>query len=298
MNPPIAILGLGLMGSAIAGRLSGAGQALIGYDVDAAKRAAFTGAARQSVESVAQAVGRCDTLVLAVFDTTQVEQAIEGAQGIAAAARDAGKRVSVICTSTCDPDRIEQLAARLEGGPVDFIEMPVSGTSMQVAKGDAVGLIGGDEDVARRVQPVLQAICPRRHYLGAAGNGARAKLAVNLTLGLNRAAMAEGLAFAERAGLQVDKFFGVLRESAAYSAVMETKGPNMVARKFDAPQSRIDQSLKDFSLMLEYGTRRGQGLPFAEVYAAMMRDCVAHGEGQWDNAAVLEAIRRRGADRP
>lgn len=295
MQSPIAILGLGLMGSAIAGRLSGAGFSLVGYDVDAAKRAAFAGAARSGAETVAQAVAQCDTLVLAVFDTAQVEQVIEGPGGIADAARDAGKRVTVICTSTCDPDRIASLAARLAGGPVDFVELPVSGTSMQVAKGDAVGLIGGEEAAAQRVQAVLEAICPRRHYLGAAGNGARAKLAVNLTLGLNRAAMAEGLAFAERAGLPVEKFFGVLRESAAYSAVMDTKGRNMVARKFDAPQSRIDQSLKDFSLMLEYGARRGQGLPFAEVYAAMMKDCIANGEGQWDNAAVIEAIRRRGA---
>lgn len=290
MQLPIAVLGLGLMGSAISTRLSGAGFALVGYDVDPAKRAAFTGAGRSSADTVAQAVQRCDVLVLAVFDTTQVEQVTEG---IAAAARDAGRRVTVVCTSTCDPDRIESLAARLGSGPVDFVELPISGTSMQVARGDAVGLIGGEEAAAQRVQPVLEAICPKRHYLGAAGNGARAKLAVNLTLGLNRAAMAEGLAFAEQAGLDVEKFFGVVRESAAYSAVMDTKGKNMVARKFDAPQSRIDQSLKDFKLMLEYGERRGQGLPFGSVYVDMINDCIEHGEGQWDNAAIIEAIRRR-----
>ncbi|MDB5804139.1 MAG: hypothetical protein JWN73_1461 [Betaproteobacteria bacterium] len=296
MQLPIAVLGLGLMGSAITTRLSGAGFSLLGYDVDPAKRAAFTGAGRSSADSVAQAVQRCDVLVLAVFDTTQVEQVTEGGggtEGIAAAARDAGRRVTVVCTSTCDPDRIESLAARLAGGPVDFVELPISGTSMQVARGDAVGLIGGEEAAAQRVQPVLEAICPKRHYLGAAGNGARAKLAVNLTLGLNRAAMAEGLAFAEQAGLDVEKFFGVVRESAAYSAVMDTKGNNMVGRKFDAPQSRIDQSLKDFKLMLEYGERRGQGLPFGSVYVDMINDCMAHGEGQWDNAAIIEAIRRR-----
>ncbi|HEX4329867.1 MAG TPA: NAD(P)-dependent oxidoreductase [Burkholderiales bacterium] len=293
MQAPIAVLGLGLMGSAISTRLSGAGFSLVGYDVDPAKRAAFTGAGRSGADSVAQAVKLCDTLVLAVFDTTQVEQVTEGAEGIAAAARDAGRHVTVVCTSTCDPDRIESLAARLTGGPVDFVELPISGTSMQVARGDAVGLIGGEETAAQRVQAVLQAICPKRHYLGAAGNGARAKLAVNLTLGLNRAAMAEGLAFAEQAGLDAEKFFGVVRESAAYSAVMDTKGKNMVGRKFDAPQSRIDQSLKDFRLMLEYGGRRGQGLPFAGVYVDMIEDCVAHGEGRWDNAAIIEAIRRR-----
>ena len=284
----VAIIGLGLMGTAIAARLAGAGYAPLGFDVDAGKRAAF--AHGKSVESIAQAVAQSDALVLAVFDTAQAE-AVTGE--IEAAARAAGRRASVICTSTCDPDRIEALAARCTD--VAFIEMPVSGTSAQVGRGEGVGLVAGLQAAVREVDAVLGAICPKRHYLGAAGNGGRAKLAVNLVLGLNRAAIAEGLAFAEQAGLEVEKFFGVLRESAAYSAVMDTKGKTMVSRKFDAPQSRVDQSLKDFTLMLDYGTRRGQQLPFASTYAAMLDDCMAHGEAQWDNAAIIEAIRRRRA---
>ena len=74
---------------------------------------------------------------------------------------------------------------------------------------------------------------------------------------------------------------------------MDTKGKNMVARKFDAPQSRIDQSLKDFTLMRDYAQRRGQQLPFAATYLEMMEDCVKNGEAQWDNAAVIESIRRK-----
>ena len=285
----VAVIGLGLMGAAIAGRLKAAGFAPLGFDVDPAKRAAY--AAGTSVVSLTQAVQQCEVLVLAVFDTAQVEAVTEGEGGIARAARAAGKRVSVICTSTCDPDRIAALAARCAG--VDFIELPVSGTSAQVARGEAVGLSAGEPDAVQKVDAVIAAICPKRHYLGACGNGGRAKLAVNLVLGLNRAAIAEGLAFAEQAGLGVEKFFGVLRESAAYSAVMDTKGKLMVAGKFDAPQSRVDQSLKDFKLMLDYGARKGQRLPFAATYVDMLDDCVTHGEAQWDNAAIIQAIRRR-----
>jgi len=289
----IAILGLGLMGTAIAARLGGAGHPLIGYDVDAGKRAAFAGPGRAAAASIVAAVAQADLLVLAVFDTGQVEQVTEGPDGIGAAARAAGKRVSVICTSTCDPDRIAALAPRLAALQVDFVELPISGTSAQVARGEGVGLIGGAPAAVEEVQAVIAVICPRHHYLGAAGNGGRAKLAVNLVLGLNRAALAEGIAFAERAGLAAEQFFPVVRESAAYSAVMDTKGRNMVARSFDAPQSRVDQSLKDFRLMLEYAQRHGQQLPFADLYAAMLDDCVAHGEAQWDNAAIVEALRRR-----
>lgn len=289
----IAIIGLGLMGSAIAGRLGAAGFALVGVDVDAARRDHFTAPGRQAVATVAQAAALADTLILAVFDTDQVEQVTAGPGGIAATAAATGKRATVLCTSTCDPDRIEALARRCMALNVDFIELPISGTSAQVARGAGVGLVAGDPAVVAAAQNVIEAICPRRHFLGAAGNGGRAKLAVNLVLGLNRAALAEGMAFAERAGLDAEKFFGVVRESAAYSAVMDTKGKTMVARKFDAPQSRVDQSLKDFGLMRDYARRRGQQLPFAGVYVEMLEDCVKHGEAQWDNAAIIESIRRR-----
>jgi 3-hydroxyisobutyrate dehydrogenase-like beta-hydroxyacid dehydrogenase len=285
----VAVIGLGLMGTAIASRLQGAGYAPGGFDVDAGKRAAYL--AGERLESLAAAVQASDVLVLAVFDTAQAEAVTEGPEGIAQAARAAGKRVAVICTSTCDPDRIAALAARC--ADVDFIEMPVSGTSAQVGRGEGVGLTAGDAQAIERVGDVIAAICPKHHYLGPCGNGGRAKLSINLVLGLNRAAIAEGLAFAERAGLELEPFFHVLRESAAYSSVMDVKGKTMVSGNFQSPQSRVDQSLKDFSLMLDYGARKGQDLPFAATYARMLEDCVAQGEAQWDNAAIIEAIRRR-----
>ena len=125
------------------------------------------------------------------------------------------------------------------------------------------------------------------------GNASRAKLAVNLTLGLNRAALAEGLVFASRLGLEPRDFLDVLRGSAAYSQVMDVKGDIMARREYLEPQSRIDQSLKDFTLMLSQARACGQALPFAAVYTRMLEDCIAHGEGAWDNAAIREAIARR-----
>jgi 3-hydroxyisobutyrate dehydrogenase-like beta-hydroxyacid dehydrogenase len=289
----VALIGLGLLGSAIAGRLAAAGYQVHGHDVDGARREAFGGQGRLAAESLSQAVKPCDTVVLAVFDTAQVEAVTEGEGGLASLARATGRRLTVICTSTCDPDRIAALAQRACKARLDFVELPVSGTSAQVARGEGVGLVGGTIKAVEKARAVIDAICPRTHYLGEAGNGGRAKLAVNLVLGLNRAAMAEGLAFAERAGLPLEEFFGVLRGSAAYSAVMDTKGQAMVQGKYDAPQSRVDQSLKDFRLMQDYGWRRGQQLPFAALYVDMLNDCVAQGEGQWDNAAIIEALRRR-----
>ncbi len=283
------VIGAGLMGSAVASRLRSAGFDVSVFDVDRAKAEALAGRHVHPVESIA-GLAQCSTVVLAVFNTAQVEAVIEGEGGILSMAPAVGGLPVVVCTSTCDPDRLAALAQRQSARGLRLIEMPVSGTSRQVAEGEGVGLVGGDRDLAGLISPVLDAICPERHYLGRIGNGSRAKLAVNLVLGLNRAAMAEGLVFAQRLGLEREAFLNVARGSAARSAVMDTKGPLMARREFRQPQSRVDQSLKDFHLMIEQAGAADQRLPFAEVYARMLEDCVARGQAEWDNAVIVEAI--------
>jgi 3-hydroxyisobutyrate dehydrogenase-like beta-hydroxyacid dehydrogenase len=288
----IGVVGLGLMGNAIVGRLRKAGFELIAYDVDSAKRARAAQPGVTPVDSLAAVGERCTTIMLAVFNTDQVEAVIDGLDGLLNVRAPAAPRLTFICTSTCDPDRIAELAGRV-AARADYIEMPVSGTSAQVTAGEGVGLVAGDKSAVDAVTPVLHAVCPNRHYLGAVGNGAKAKLAVNLVLGLNRGAIAEGLVFAGKMGLDPVPFLEVLRNSAAYSQVMDTKGPLMARREFQKPASRVDQSYKDFSLMLDYSRGLGQQLPFAEVYTQLLCDCIEQGEAQWDNAAILAAIARR-----
>jgi 3-hydroxyisobutyrate dehydrogenase-like beta-hydroxyacid dehydrogenase len=226
--------------------------------------------------------------VLAVFDTAQVEDVIEGPAGLY------GSTVrTVICMSTCDPDRIEALAGRAAARGLALLEVPVSGSSTQVARGDGVALVAGDAEAAEAAAGVIEAICPRRYYLGRAGNGGRAKLVINLMLGLNRAAIAEGLAFAEQLGLERAHLLEVAKGSAAYSQVMDVKGPLWAEDRYAPAMSRVDQSLKDFTLMGEVARRVGQPLPFASLYAELMRDCVAHGEAGADNAIIINAVRRK-----
>ena len=289
----VGVIGCGLMGTAVAQRLVAAGFEVLAYDIDAAKREAIarTGASPESVASVV--IAGCEINVICVFDTQQVENVIAGPGGglDAIAQGGTGTRIFVVST-TCDPGKLAALAARVAPSGAVVVEYPVSGTSRQVARGEGVGLTGGDPALIERAAPVLDAICARRHYLGEVGNASRAKLAVNLILGLNRAALAEGLVFAARLGLDPVAFLEVARGSAAYSAVMDVKGTPMAKREYANVQSRVDQSLKDFTLMLEQARAQGQVLPFASVYARMMEDCLAHGEGEWDNAAILEAIAR------
>ena len=227
----------------------------------------------------------CEPIVLAVFNTQQVEDVVEHALLPAAAGK------IVLCTSTCDPDRIAALGARVAGS-LRFLETPVSGTSEQVRHGDGVGLIGGDPTVAAAAAGVLDALFPKRFHIGAIGDGGRAKLAVNLILGLNRLALAEGLVFASRLNLDPAAFLDVARASAAASQVMGTKGPKMVSGNF-LPEGRVRQTLKDTQLMLDQARKAGQHLPLLSVHAEVLQACVDRGESEQDNSIVIEEIRRR-----
>jgi 3-hydroxyisobutyrate dehydrogenase-like beta-hydroxyacid dehydrogenase len=287
----VGLLGIGLVGKAVARLLLDAGYSVVGYAPSVASRDALKQLGGRPVESVAEVGRTCGLVVLAVYNTSQVEEVVEGAGGLLSVAPPAGESRVVINLSTCEPDRIMALDGRVRGR-TSFVEMPISGTSMQIAKAEGVGLIGGDPDEIAAVDPILAAVCPRRYRLGSVGAGAKAKLAVNLILGLNRAAMAEGIAFAEKLGLEPRAFLDVARNSAAYSQVMDVKGKKMVERDY-SPLSKVGQTLKDFTIMRNYARDAGQLLPFAEVYIDMMEGCIRAGEIDWDNAALIEEIRRR-----
>jgi 3-hydroxyisobutyrate dehydrogenase len=282
----IGIAGLGLLGSALAHRLLGAGYSPKGFDIDAAKTAAFAkaGGTAATLEDVAH----CDVVLLAVFDTNQVEDVVMNAVLPALASQPK----TVLVASTCDPDRVAALAAHVAARGLTVLETPVSGSSAQVRAGDGVGLIGGTKDAIDSVADILDALYPKWFNMGATGNGGRAKLAINHMLGLHRLVLAEGLVLAERFGLDPAAFLDVARQSAAYSQVMDIKGAKMVQRDF-TPQGFIHQSLKDFKLILEQGAKRGQELPLAALNAEVLAACIACGEGERDNSAVIEEIRRR-----
>ena len=161
-----------------------------------------------------------------------------------------------------------------------------------MARGEGVGLIGGDPKTAAEVEPILRALFPTYFHIGKVGDGGRAKLAVNLILGLNRLALAEGLTFAQRLGLDPAAFLKVVRTSAAYSQVMDVKGAKMVSGDF-APEGRITQHLKDVHLMQEQAERIGQQLPALAVHADVLEACVRRGEGDLDNCAIIQEIARR-----
>jgi len=282
----IGIAGLGLLGSALAHRLIQAGYSPKGYDIDPDKIAALAKAG--GIAATLDEVAHCDVVMLAVFDTSQVEDVVTNAVLPALT----GVPKIVLCASTCDPDRIAALSETVSAHGLTLVETPVSGSSAQVRNGDGVGLLGGNKDAIDGVADIVDALYPKWFYMGPVGNGGRAKLAINHMLGLNRLVLAEGLVFAQALGLDPAALLEVARQSAAYSQVMDIKGPKMVSGDY-TPQGFIHQSLKDFKLIIEQAGKRGQEMPLASLNAEVLAACVSRGESERDNAAVIEEIKRR-----
>jgi 3-hydroxyisobutyrate dehydrogenase-like beta-hydroxyacid dehydrogenase len=288
---PIAIVGLGLMGEVYARRLIDAGHPVLGFDVDPARRARLAEIGGSPVDSIEELAAPARAILIAVFSTAQVEDVIEN-HLLPALGEGSGKVVAVM--STCDPDQVALLAARVMPRGIRYLDVPVSGTSDQVRRGDGVALIGGDAAIAAELKDVFDALFKRSFQVGKIGDGGRAKLAVNLILGLNRLALAEGLVFAERLGLDPAAFLPVAKGSASYSQVMETKGPKMLSGDF-SPEGRVKQTLKDAHLMLDQAAGVGQKLPMLEVHADVLEACARAGEADLDNSVIIKEVRRRGA---
>ena len=288
-NSPVAIVGLGLMGGVYAKRLLDAGIPVVGFDIDPARRARLNEIGGRVVNSIAELAGPARCIIVAVFNTDQVADVIEN--HLLPALGDGSNKI-VLCMSTCDPDQVAALAARVMPRGIRYLDVPVSGTSDQVRRGDGVALIGGDSAIAGEVADLFDALFARRFHVGKIGDGGRAKLAVNLILGLNRLALAEGLVFAERLGLDPAAFLDVARGSASYSQVMETKGPKMVSGDF-SPEGRAKQTLKDVHLMLGQAAGVGQKLAMLEVHAGVLEACVRAGEADMDNSVIINEVRRR-----
>lgn len=287
-NSTIGIVGLGLVGSALAQRLLKAGFKVTGFDLREEARAALSqqgGHAADSLQAIARAAS---CVVLAVFNTDDVLSVVEGPNGLLSTP----DLCYIIDCSTGTPHVLEALATRLKARGIAFIEAPLSGSSQQIAEGDATLLLGGDIGALQECAPVLSAIADKRIHVGAAGMGAKAKLATNLVLGLNRAVLAEGMVFAERMGIAPAQFLAMVLASPATSGAAEAKGRMMVDGDFK-PQSRIRQHLKDVNLMIERAASDGQKLPLSETHASLMRSAIAAGDGELDNAAIIREIRRQ-----
>ena len=197
----------------------------------------------------------------------------------------------MIDTTTGDPTQMAAIGDRLAARGVAYLDATVSGSSEQARRGDVVLMVGGDERAFAACGDVFGALARAAFHVGPTGSGAKMKLATNLVLGLNRMALAEGLALARGLGLDLGLTLSVLKEGAAYSRVMDAKGPKMIARDF-TPQARLSQHLKDVRLILDEARRVGVASPLSEAHRTMLEMAVGAGYGDADNSAIFLAYDR------
>jgi len=280
----VGIIGLGLMGSALTERLLSGG-----YDVWVYNRT------REKADPLLKIgahwsdnpLAICDRIVISLYATDAVQEVLTNW-------RDTLRPGQILIdTTTGDPDQTEQLGSRLAERGVRYLDAPISGSSEQTRAGNVTTIVGGQRDAFEACRDLFDRWSERTIFAGPCGSGSKMKLVSNLVLGLNRAALAEGLVFAENTGLDPEAALEVLVGSMAYSRIMDTKGRKMLEGDFRT-EARLAQHLKDLRLIVAAAAQSGQSLPLSNTHQQLLEAAVAAGRGDEDNSAIIESIRQCG----
>jgi 3-hydroxyisobutyrate dehydrogenase-like beta-hydroxyacid dehydrogenase len=277
------MIGLGLLGNALAERLLAEGFAVTGYDLSEAGRRAFRLLGGEAAESSAEVWAACDRVILSLPNSGIAAQVLAEAEPYLRPGS------LVIDTTTGDPQDVAAFGPRLEALGAGYLDATVGGSSKQARARDVITMVGGRREDFERCEDVFATFSRQSFHMGPWGSGARMKLVSNLVLGLNRLVLAEALGFAEACGLDQRLALEVLKSSSSYSRVMDIKGQKMLDREY-SPDARLSQHLKDVRLMLEEGARRGARLPLSALHRAILEEVEGRGLGDGDNSAVREAF--------
>lgn len=282
----VGVIGLGLLGSALCERLLAGGFDCRVYNRsrDKAEPLQIKGAIWSD-----NPLAECDRVVICLYTTEVVEEVL--------AAMDSGLRPGqvIIDTTTGNPNQTQELGRRLAERGIHYLESPIAASSEQTRRGEALAMVAGPHAAFVECQDIFDCIAPKTRFVGDWGNAAKMKLVNNLVLGLNRAALAEGLVFARAMGIDPGQALDVMKVSNCYSGVMDTKGRKMVDGDF-ATQARLTQHAKDIRIVLAEGDRVGLPLPLSRLHLALLEVAERSGWGELDNSAIIRAV-EQGLDR-
>ena len=277
----IGIIGLGLMGTALTERLLEAGYEVVVFN---RTREKATPLLAQGARWSDNPLTECDRVLISLFNSDAVEEVL----------RQLGSAMRpgqiLLDTTTGSPEQTERLGSSLAARGVAYLDAPISGSSEQTRRGDVTIIVGGGPEAFEACHDLFEHCGRTTIYAGPCGSGSRMKLVTNLVLGLNRAALAEGLVFAESLGIDPSAALQVLTNSIAYSRTMDTKGRKMIDGDFRV-QARLAQHAKDVRLILEAAARAGQALPLSETHLTLLNAAEQAGFGDADNSAVIQAYR-------
>jgi 2-hydroxy-3-oxopropionate reductase len=288
----LGFIGLGIMGAPMAAHLIAAGHQLFVYTHGkVAPEIAESGATLCThARGVAE---RADIVFLMVPDTPDVAQALFAEEGVAGGLTR-GK--TVVDMSSISPMETKQFAQRIEALGCDYLDAPVSGGEVGARAATLTIMVGGTEDAFARVLPLFRLMGKNITHVGGHGDGQTCKVANQIIVALNIAAVGEALVFASKAGADPAKVRAALMGGFAASRILEVHGERMVQRNF-APGFRIGLHQKDLNLALAGARTLGVALPQTAGAAQLMQACAAHGEQDLDHSALVKALERM-ADHP
>ncbi len=283
----IGFIGLGIMGTPMAGHLIKGGHALFLHSRGSVppELVAAGGRACASGREVAQ---NADIVITMVPDTPDVGKALFADDGVAAGLSP-GK--VVVDMSSISPVETKEYAQKIQALGCGYLDAPVSGGDVGARNATLSIMCGGEPAVFERVRPVFELMGKNITLVGAVGDGQTAKVANQIVVALTINAVAEGLLFAAKAGADPAKVRQALLGGLATSRILEILGERMVKRTFD-PGFRIALHQKDLNLALTAARQLGLALPATATAQQLFSACVAHGGAAWDHSGLVRALEK------
>ena len=287
MTSPLKLgfIGLGIMGAPMAGHLLAAGHPLFVNTVGPVP-SQLTGAGATVCPTGRAVAERADIIFVMVPDTPDVEKVLFGEYGVASGLVR-GK--TVVDCSSIDPIATRGFAEKIRNLRCDYLDAPVSGGEVGAKAASLTIMVGGEPNAFERVKPLLELMGKNVTLVGGVGDGQVCKVANQIIVGLNIAAVAEALVYASKAGADPARVRDALMGGFASSRVLEVHGKRMIERTF-APGFRIALHQKDLNLALQGARALGIALPHTASAAQLMQSCVALGHGEADHSALVCAI--------
>jgi 3-hydroxyisobutyrate dehydrogenase-like beta-hydroxyacid dehydrogenase len=281
----IGVVGLGIMGSAMAGHLLRAGHRVVGYDVRAARvrdlRAAGGSAARRCLD-----VGRQADIII-----TSLPSADALTQTVDALIQSARPRQIVVEASTLPIEVKRRARARLRACGVEMLDCPISGTGAQARDKDIVVYASGTRTVYVRVSTVLDAFTRAHYFVGPFGDGSKVKFVANLLVAIHNVAAAEALVLAMKAGLDARKVLKLITEGAGSSRVLQLRGPMMVKGDYRKATMMLATWQKDMAIIAEFAREAGSATPLFSATAPIYEAARTMNASQ-DTAAVCAVLEK------
>jgi len=278
----IGFIGLGIMGKPMSKNLLKAGHALVVYDLVAERVEEVAASGAEKGSSARDVAARSEVVITMLPDGPDVEQAVLGPDGVLEGARPGSL---VIDMSSINPLVAQKVGAACEARGVDFLDAPVSGGEPKAIDGTLAIMVGGKQEVFDRALPILQAMGSTVTLTGPVGAGNVTKLANQIIVALNIAAMGEALVLATKAGLDPEVVFQAIRGGLAGSAVLNAKAPMVISRNFK-PGFRIALHHKDLRNALQAAESLSVPLPLTSLIQQMIVALLNDGKGDLDHSGI------------